>query len=76
MTDTELTAWRLAALLEVERENTALRAEVERLRGERAAVVAFLRETLAASETAHASDDLDFAINIIERGAHRREEER
>lgn len=38
---------------------------------ERAAVVAFLRETLAASETAHASDDLDYAIDVIERGAHR-----
>lgn len=41
---------------------------------ERAAVVAFLRETLATSETAHASDDLDYAIAIIERGEHRREE--
>lgn len=37
---------------------------------ERAAVVAFLRQTLAASETAHASDDLDYAIDVIERGAH------
>lgn len=43
---------------------------------ERAAVVALLRETLATSETAQASDDLDYAIDIIERGAHRREEER
>lgn len=43
---------------------------------ERAAVVAFLRETLATSETAHASDDLDYAIDIIERREHRREEER
>ena len=42
-------------------------------RRERAAVVAFLRETLATSETAHASDDLDYAIDIIERGDHRRE---
>lgn len=41
---------------------------------ERAAVVAFLRETLATSETASASDDLDYAIDIIERGKHRREE--
>jgi hypothetical protein len=37
---------------------------------ERAAVVAFLRETLATSETAYASDDLDYAIAIIERGGH------
>lgn len=43
---------------------------------ERAAVVAFLRETLATSETAYASDDLDYAIAIIERGGHRKEEER
>jgi hypothetical protein len=49
--------------------------EVVRLSGERAAVVAFLRETLATSETVYASDDLDYAIAIIERGAHRREEE-
>jgi hypothetical protein len=40
---------------------------------ERAAVVAFLRETLATSETAYASDDLDYAIAIIERGAHLKE---
>jgi hypothetical protein len=44
-------------------------------RRERAAAVAFLRETLATSETASASDDLDYAIDIIERGKHRREEE-
>jgi len=43
---------------------------------ERAAVVAFLRETLATSETAYASDELDYAIAIIERGEHRREEEK
>ena len=41
---------------------------------ERVAVVTFLRETLATSETAYASDDLDYAIDIIERGEHRREE--
>ena len=40
---------------------------------ERAAVVAFLRETLATSETAYASDDLDYAIAIIERSAHLKE---
>jgi len=88
----ELSAARLAALLVVEQENTALRQQVAELtalgvslhkaaaagaQAERAAVVAFLRETLATSETAHASDDLDYAIDIIERGAHRdrREEE-
>jgi hypothetical protein len=47
--------------------------DAERI-AERAAVVAFLRETLATSETAYASDDLDYAIAIIERGGHRREE--
>jgi len=41
---------------------------------ERGDTVAFLRETLATSETASASDDLDYAIAMIERGAHRREE--
>jgi hypothetical protein len=41
---------------------------------ERTAVVVFLRETLATSETAYASDDLDYAIAVIERGQHRREE--
>jgi hypothetical protein len=46
--------------------------EAERI-AERAAAVVFLRETLATSETAYASDDLDYAIAIIERGAHRRE---
>jgi hypothetical protein len=46
--------------------------DAERI-AERAAAVAFLRETLATSETAYASDDLDYAIAIIERGAHRRE---
>jgi hypothetical protein len=47
--------------------------DAERI-SERAAVVAFLRETLATSETAYASDDLDYAIAIIERGGHRKEE--
>lgn len=46
----------------------------EDARRERAAVAAFLRETLATSETAYASDDLDYAIDIIERGEHRRGE--
>jgi len=43
----------------------------EAIREERDATVAFLRETLATSETAYASDDLDYSIAIIERGAHR-----
>jgi len=38
---------------------------------ERAAVVAWLREVRDTSETAYASDDLDYAIAVIERGAHR-----
>ena len=45
-------------------------AEALSLRGERTTVVAFLRETLATSETAYASDDLDYAIAVIERGGH------
>lgn len=53
-------------------------AEAERMRGEvereRAAVVAFLLETRATSETAYASDDLDYAIAVIERGKHRQKE--
>lgn len=43
---------------------------------ERTAVVAWLREIRDTSETAYASDDLDYAIAVIERGGHRREEER
>jgi len=88
----DLAAERLDALLDAERENTALRAEVSRLRvihsdlrrmvdgletaahEERAAVVAWLREVRDTSETAYASDDLDYAIAVIERGEHRREE--
>jgi hypothetical protein len=68
-----------------EAEVVRLRAELEQVRAERdeacvelvrerGDTVAFLRETLATSETASASDDLDYAIAMIERGAHRREE--
>ena len=39
---------------------------------ERADVVAFLRETLVTSETTYASDDLDYVIAVIERGAHKK----
>ena len=45
------------------------------VREDRAAVVAWLREVRDTSETAYASDDLDYAIAVIERGGHRKEEE-
>lgn len=51
-----------------------LRKKEEGVKDERAAVVAFLQETLATSETAYSSDDLDYAIAVIESGQHRREE--
>ena len=51
----------------------ALRAVDKSVAEERAAVVAFLRETLATSETSYAYDDLDYAIAVIERGDHRRD---
>ena len=73
MTDAELAAERLTALLDAERENTALRVEV---REERAAVVAWLRE--AATKwgwgAPGAATALNHAADIIERGEHRREE--
>ena len=47
-----------------------LRNKEEGVKEERVAVVTFLRETLATSETAYASDDLDYAIHIIESGGH------
>ena len=79
MTDAELAAARLTALLDAERENTALRIEVARLRGERAAVVAWLRtEVRKMPEVSnkpawfHVADLADH----IERGKHRREEKR
>ena len=50
-------------------------AELREARGERAAVVAWLREVRDTSETAYASDDLDYAIAVIERGGHRHKEE-
>lgn len=68
----DLAAERLTALLEVERENTALRAEVERLRGDRAAVVAWLR-----SEDYPCCRQCNGQLaNAIERGEHHREEEK
>jgi hypothetical protein len=67
MTDAELAAARLIELLDTCRENTALRVEVAHLRGERAAVVAWLREEYDTHTTQDAAD-------TIERGEHRREE--
>ena len=68
----DLAAARLAALLEAECENTALRAEVARLREERAAVVAFLRA--CEDESCVFADDIAFQFAAeIERGEHRRE---
>lgn len=58
-----LAAERLTALLDAERENTALRAEVAHLRGERAAVVAWLFR-----------NHYDDTAERIARGEHRREE--
>jgi hypothetical protein len=63
-------------LLELGRQLALLRDQKRGEKEERAAVVALLRETIATSETASASDDLDYAIDIIERGEHRREEEK
>jgi hypothetical protein len=75
VTDAELGAEQLAALLDAERENTTLRAEVAHLRGERAAVVAWLREQALQS---HPDAAGWFALNhvsvMIERDEHRREE--
>ena len=67
MTDAELAEARLTALLDAERENTALRAEVERLRGERPAVVRYLRAVSKQTWEIAAA---------IERGDHRREEKK
>jgi hypothetical protein len=69
----DLAAARLAALWDAERENTALRAEVGRLRGERAAVVAWLRA--CEDESCVFADDIAFTFAAeIERGDHRRGE--
>ena len=69
----DLAAERLTALLDSERENTALRAEVAHLRGERTAVVAFLRA--CEDESCVFADDIAFQFAAeIERGEHRREE--
>lgn len=42
---------------------------------ERAGVVAFLREWQNTMDDRITHDDLDYAIAVIERGEHRREEE-
>jgi hypothetical protein len=68
----DFAAERLTALLDAERENTALRVEVTYLRGERAAVVAFLRA--CEDESCVFADDIAFQFAAeIERGEHRRE---
>jgi hypothetical protein len=67
----EAKQWAWSALDWTQKE---LRKKEDGVKDERAAVVVFLRETLATSETAYASDDLDYAIAVIERGGHRREE--
>ena len=54
----------------------ALVAEVEHLRGERAAVVAWLRERQEAAEWALTAAGYEHAADAIERGDHRREGER
>ena len=75
----DLAVARLDALLDAERENTALRAEVAYLRKERAAVVAWLRERHAATQewdgrVNAVSHTYEHAADAIERGEHRREE--
>ena len=65
----EAKRWAWSALDWTQKE---LRKKEDGVKDERAATVAFLRETLATSETAYASDDLDYAIAVIERGEHLR----
>lgn len=55
MTDAELAAEQLAALLDAERENTALRAEVMYLRAERASTDEWLR-TMVPNDKATAAE--------------------
>jgi hypothetical protein len=89
MTDAELAEARLAALLDAERENTALIAEVERLRAERhldnvdlAQAYDFARnkgetmerEAVVAYLLAPGTGCDNAALaEVIERGEHRRE---
>ena len=54
----------------------ALIEEVRYLRGERAAVVAWLRERQEAAEWALTAAGYEHAADAIERGEHRREEEK
>ena len=63
MTDAELKA-RLQALIDTF------------VQEERAAVVAWLREWQNTMDDRITHDDLDYAIAVIERGEHRREEEK
>ena len=87
MTDAELAAARLDALLDAEQENTALRQQVAELtvlgvslhkaaaagaQAERAAVVAWLREQAGQWDRDHAGwAALNHASVMIERGLHR-----
>lgn len=75
MTDEELAAERLAALLDAERENTTLRKEIGRLRGERAAIVAWLRERGEHDHERnhHRAEALWDAAAVIEHGEHRKQ---
>jgi hypothetical protein len=50
-------------------------AELREARGERAAVVAYLRTVAPNAPTRRGADELAWCANAIERGAHRREEE-
>ena len=82
----DLAAARLNALLEAERENTALRAEVMYLRAARAGMDEWLR-TMVPNDKATAAEraavvawlyrnHYDDTAARIERGEHRREEEK
>jgi hypothetical protein len=51
-------------------------AELKEARKERAAVVAWLRTVAPNAPTRRGADELAWCANAIERGEHRREEER
>jgi len=60
----------------VEEAAAAENANAEDAKKERAAVVAWLREWQNTMDDRITHDDLDYAIAVIERGEHRREEEK
>lgn len=84
MTDAELAAARLIELLDAERENTALRAEVMYLRAERDGMDEWLRKMVPNDKATAAEraavvawllcNHYDDTAERIERGEHRREE--